>query len=77
MNLLSMALNALQILVIARVIISWVRPAGNSGFVRVVYELTEPLLKPIRQLLPNTGGIDFSPLVLFFIISFARSILHF
>ena len=38
--------------------------------------LTEPLLRPIRNLLPNLGGIDVSPVILILLISFLRNLLH-
>ena len=38
--------------------------------------LTEPLLRPIRNFLPNLGGIDISPVILILLISFLRSLLH-
>jgi YggT family protein len=40
----------------------------------VLYRLTEPALRPIRNLLPNLGGIDVSPIILFLIILFFRSV---
>ncbi len=38
-----------------------------------LYRITEPALRPIRNLLPNLGGIDISPVILFLIIIFIRS----
>ncbi len=49
---------------IARAILSWVSQ-GNSPFEAVLYQLTEPLLSPIRRLLPSMGGLDLSILILF------------
>jgi YggT family protein len=40
--------------------------------VDVLYRATEPALRPIRQFLPNLGGLDFSPIILLLIIWFAR-----
>jgi YggT family protein len=40
-----------------------------------LYRLTEPALRPIRNLLPNFGGIDISPIILYFIIMIARMLL--
>ena len=67
------------ILIFARFIFSWVRPDPYhpvwGPLVRVTYQLTEPLLAPIRRLLPGMGGLDFSPLILLLILGFARSFL--
>jgi len=41
----------------------------------VLYRLTEPTLRPIRRVLPDLGGIDISPVILFLIIVFIRSVL--
>jgi YggT family protein len=41
----------------------------------ILYRLTEPALRPIRSLLPNLGGIDVSPIILFIIIMFVRSVI--
>lgn len=51
------------ILVIARVILSWVSPASGNPLVAFVYRTTEPVMGPIRNLLPAMGGIDFSPIL--------------
>jgi YggT family protein len=41
----------------------------------VIHRLTEPVLRPIRNILPNLGGIDLSPLVLILLLIFAKQIL--
>ena len=56
--------TALFLVVTARVLISWVNPRFEGPVARFLYETTEPLLSPIRRVLPQTGMIDFSPLVL-------------
>ena len=62
-------LNVFMIIVIIRVILSWVRPNPYNPFVQVIYKLTEPVLAPIRRVVPPIGGtIDISPIILFFII---------
>ena len=50
-------------LLLARVVLSWTNPTGGGGLVAFIYQVTEPLLAPIRRVLPPTAGIDFSPLV--------------
>ena len=69
----------LVILIFARFILSWIRPdpyhATWGPIMRFVYKATEPLLAPIRRLLPATGGVDFSPMILLFGLYFIRSFL--
>ena len=52
------------IILVLRTLVSWVRlDPYNSDLVRILYAITEPVLEPIRAILPATGMIDFSPLV--------------
>lgn len=62
------------ILLLARVVLSWTN-IGGYEIRSWVFRLTEPLLQPIRRLLPQTGGVDFSPMILLFGLLFLRRIL--
>ncbi|HSG15834.1 MAG TPA: YggT family protein [Anaerolineae bacterium] len=62
------------ILLMARMVLSWTN-IGGYQLRSWVYRLTEPLLQPIRNLLPQSGGVDFSPMVLMFGLIFLRRIL--
>lgn len=62
-NFVFLLATVLSLLILARVIISWVTPAGGGTLVAFVYAATEPVLAPIRRLLPAAGGIDFSPMI--------------
>ena len=59
---------------LARVLISWLQIDPYNPIVQILYRLTEPLLAPIRRLLPQTGAIDFSPIVGFIVIRLAEEI---
>lgn len=57
---------ALWAAILARVIISWLPIGEDSPFmplVRMVYQITEPILAPIRSVLPNMGMLDLSPMI--------------
>ncbi len=56
--------TALFIVVTGRVLISWINPRFEGPVARFLYETTEPLLAPIRRVLPQAGMIDLSPMVL-------------
>ena len=58
----------LWLLVISRVLLSWINPRFEGPVARFLYETTEPLLSPIRRILPQTGMIDLSPLVLMLLL---------
>ncbi|MDQ3880028.1 MAG: YggT family protein [Chloroflexota bacterium] len=65
----------LWLLLLARVFVSWFGPRGGGAFVAFVYQVTEPILAPIRRVLPPTAGIDWSPLVAMLIFSVLMRVL--
>ena len=58
-------------IIIIRAVVSWFSPNPNNQFYRILIDVTEPALSRIRRIMPNIGGIDFSPLVLILIIQWA------
>ena len=62
--------NAYSLVVFARVIVSWIQLPPNNPVVYYSRALTEPVLEPIRKLLPASGGLDFSPLILLLFLRF-------
>ena len=73
--LLVRLLDLYTLVILAGVILSWTSLPYDHPLVRVSRALTEPLLAPIRRVLPTMGGIDFSPMVLLVLISFLRRLL--
>ena len=68
--LLFWALQIYQFLLLARVLMTWIPNLDHSNpIARFLYQVTEPVLSPIRSALPQTGSIDLSPLVVFLGIS--------
>jgi len=59
---------ALEVLILGRVLMSWLNPRFEGPVARLLFETTEPILAPIRRILPSTGMIDFSPIVAFLLI---------
>lgn len=69
-NLLYTLLQIFQLILLARVLLSWFPTIDRSNqIVQLIYQITEPVLQPVRQMLPQTSGIDFSPLIVFLVIS--------
>ncbi len=68
-------LDLYSLVVFAAVIVSWVQLPPNHPIVSVLGGLTEPLLAPIRRILPDMGGLDLSPLVLLFGLRLVRGVL--
>lgn len=56
-------------LVIADVIISWIRLPEDNSIVSLLHTFTGPPLNLIRRLMPDTGGLDFSPIVLIVLLN--------
>ncbi|HEX2221075.1 MAG TPA: YggT family protein [Candidatus Limnocylindria bacterium] len=67
-NFLQMLATVVWLLLIARVIIGWVMPHGGGSLVAFIYQVTEPILAPIRRLVPPTAGLDWSPLIAMLLI---------
>jgi YggT family protein len=72
------ALYALIILILVRVVFSWVSPYPNNPVYRFVFRVTEPMLGPVRRRLPPVSGMDLSPLVVtllaYFLIAAIRNL---
>ena len=62
-------LEAFKWLIIARALMSWfVSPASDNPIVNIVRKLTDPILRPVSEMLPAMAGVDLSPIVAFFAI---------
>jgi YggT family protein len=66
--LVSWAVGVFQLALIVRVILSWVSVSPSSRWVRWAYTLTEPLLRPLRRVVPPIGIIDITPIVAYFLV---------
>jgi len=66
--LVTLFLYALIIAVIVRSLISWFPVSRDNEFVRLLETVTEPLLAPVRQLLPRTSMIDFSGMIVIVVL---------
>ena len=58
------------ILIIARVIVSWIAQQSRHPLIPLIYQLTEPVLKPISRVIPPISGIDLSPLIALILLRF-------
>jgi YggT family protein len=83
LQFISYLLTIYVYVVIAMAILSWLiafnvvntRNPIVHMIAELLYRLTEPVLRPIRNVLPNMGGIDISPIILFLIILFIQSVI--
>lgn len=74
-KLLMMLLITYMILIIVAVILSWFGSRARHPIVPLIYQLTEPVLRPIRKVIPSIGGIDLSPLFALIAIRFLMLLL--
>ena len=54
---------------LATIILSWISPGGSNPAAYLLHQITEPVMAPVRSLLPPMGGLDFSPIVVFILIN--------
>ncbi|HYM52305.1 MAG TPA: YggT family protein [Candidatus Dormibacteraeota bacterium] len=62
-NFVGLLALVLTFLILARVLVSWTQPTGGGGFTAFIYQVTEPILAPIRRVIPPTGAIDWAPMI--------------
>ena len=74
---LQLLITVLWLLILGRILLSWVNPTMSGPVARFLMETTEPLLAPIRRFMPSTGTLDFSPLVLLLVLGFLMQIVLF
>ena len=67
-NFFEFLFMALWLLIFGRVIISWIDPGGRNQISAFLIQTTEPILAPVRRMMPQTGMIDFSPLIVLLIL---------
>lgn len=65
----------LQIALVVRVISSWIRVSPYSPWIRWSYVLTEPILRPLRSVIPPLGMIDVTPIVAYFALSLLQALI--
>ena len=83
LNVLILALDLYKLVIIVAAVMSWLIAFNvvnaRNEVVRTIWSslvaLTEPVLRPIRRFLPNTGGLDISPIVLFLLILLIEQII--
>ena len=69
----------LTIAIFARVIVSWIAVGGSgrqNSIVVFIYQITEPILAPIRKIMPRTGAIDLSPMVALLLLYAIQRLIH-
>lgn len=66
--LLLTILNIYSFILFGRAIMSWFDPTFSSSIGRILYDITEPVIAPVRQVIPPLGGLDLSIMVTIFLV---------
>ena len=74
-SILGILIELYSFVILARVLMSWVNVDPYSPLARVIYDLTEPVLAPVRNLLPPAAGLDFSPIVVLVVLQIVGTML--
>ena len=76
-QIISLLLQLFELALLARIILSWFPNVDRSNpIIQFLFDITEPVLKPIRDMLPPGGMFDFSPLIVFVIIQVLTTVLR-
>jgi len=75
MPFLARLIDLYSLVVLVAVILSWVPLDRRNPLLTITHGLTEPVLAPIRNVLPPMGGVDFSPMVLLIVLQLLKGFL--
>lgn len=75
MALLALLIDVYSLFVLAAVVLSWIRLSDDNPFVVFITRVTEPVLGPVRRMLPDLGGFDFSPMLVLMALRLLRGLL--
>lgn len=74
-NLVDLIFTAATFLVIGRALLSWFDPGLRSSVGRLLVQVTEPIIGPIRRVVPSIGMIDISPIIAIFVLQILRQLI--
>ncbi len=73
-SFLSNLIFVLELAILGRVIVSWVDPQNSYAISRFLRDITEPIIGPIRRILPSAGMFDFAPMVALILLAVLQAI---
>ena len=68
-GVLALVLNLLSLCIFIRALLSWVQPDPRNPIAQALDAITEPILQPLRQVVPRIGMVDITPLVAIILLS--------
>jgi len=69
LGVISLLVNIYFFALLAMIILSWIAPGSRNPAVYLLHQITEPVMAPVRKILPAMGGLDFSPILVFILIN--------
>ena len=76
LGVIGLLVNIYFFALLAMIILSWIAPGSRSPAVYLLFQITEPVMAPFRKVLPPMGGMDFSPILVFILITVIQKTLH-
>ena len=74
--MLIMLLDLYSLVLLASVVLSWVQVSDDNAFVKIIRQLTEPVLDPVRKIVPPVGGFDLSPVLVILALNLLKALLY-
>jgi len=75
LNFLRTLCEVLTLAIFLRAILSWFSPGTTNILTNILYQVTEPILAPLRRIIPRIGMLDFSPMVAIIILQLVANLL--
>ena len=77
LNIIILLLQLFELALLARIILSWFPNVDRRNpIIQFLFDITEPVLRPVREMLPQSGMFDFSPMIVFLIIQVLSTVLR-
>ena len=67
--------TVLYVAILVRILLSWIPMNPDNPLIRLLIQITEPILAPARRIIPPMGGIDFSPMIVLMLIYMLQRLL--
>ena len=74
-SIINIAFEILIIIIFIRIILSWFPHNQYQPLIKLIYQISDPILNPIRNIVSPIGGIDISPIIVIFIIQLIKNII--
>ena len=74
-EIIGLIFEGLNLLLIVRVLLSWIPHDRYHPIISIIYQCTEPVLSPFRNMIPTSMGIDFSPIIAFIFLGVLRQVI--